>query len=385
MDTKLAGSRLLEQGTIMPKLAPGPKPLNFKGTKGADTITGSALNDKINGKQGDDMITGGGGVDTLTGGIGADTFVYNDPRHGGDLITDFDAAAGDVVDLSEFGTATLMSAYDPNSSDLQAVFSYNAATNITTLTYHNGEAPFSLRFKGDVPYKSDAFLGIVEPPVLIVLGIENVSAHEHDGTMTFTVTRTGNIDEEFTFEYLVITEEASAGHDFLFPPGDETLTFAPGQSSLTITFTVVDDNIYESSFDNPVENFQIHAFSRGTFSEGASAIGQIIDNDAPTGGNDNFTGTYNDDFINLLGGDDTFDGLGGDDFLIGGAGNDTLIGGDGSDTAGYFEGQFADYSVSQLADGAVLVREQNGDVDTLTSIEHLWFSDYQVAVSDLFG
>lgn len=383
------GSRLLEQGTIMPKPAPGPKPLNLKGTKGADTIPGSALNDKINGKQGDDIITGGGGADILTGGTGADTFVYrvlsdSSASTGVDLITDFNAAAGDRIDLSALGDATLVSAYDASISGQQAVFSYNAATNITTLTYYGGDGPFELRFAGNVAYHPDAFYGIVEPPVVTVLGIDYVTADEHDGTMTFTVTRTGNINDEFSFEYLVIGEEASPGNDFIFPEGGNILTFAPGESSLTITFTVVDDNEYES-LDSPVEQFQIHVFNYDGWSEAASAIGTIIDNDVPTEGDDSFTGAWDDDWVNLLGGDDRFNALGGDDFIVGGAGDDTLIGGNGSDTAAYFDGQFADYSVSQLADGTVLVREQNGDVDTLTSIEHLWFSDYQVAVGDLFG
>ncbi len=51
-----------------------------------------------------------------------------------------------------------------------------------------------------------------------------------------------------------------------------------------------------------------------------------------TGGNDTYTGTYNNDWLYGLGGDDTIDGGLGTDFIYGGDGDDTIHGSFGDDT-----------------------------------------------------
>jgi Ca2+-binding RTX toxin-like protein len=55
-------------------------------------------NDTLDGRGGNDTLTGGAGNDTLTGGTGADTFIFNGGG-GVDLITDFNAAEGDKINL----------------------------------------------------------------------------------------------------------------------------------------------------------------------------------------------------------------------------------------------------------------------------------------------
>lgn len=85
------------------------------GNLGDDTLDGGAGNDIIRGGQGDDVLTGGPGADwlsgdrgndTLTGGPGADTF-HTFAGAGLDLVTDFNAAEGDRVQLDP-GTAYLV-------------------------------------------------------------------------------------------------------------------------------------------------------------------------------------------------------------------------------------------------------------------------------------
>jgi Ca2+-binding RTX toxin-like protein len=71
------------------------------GGDGNDLLFGGAGNDTLEGGSGDDVLTGGGGADLLTGGAGADRFVFRRSSESGDRITDFDAAAGDRLDLSE--------------------------------------------------------------------------------------------------------------------------------------------------------------------------------------------------------------------------------------------------------------------------------------------
>lgn len=84
------------------------------GTAGADALTGSgsrdtlqglAGNDTLNGAAGNDILRGGAGKDALTGGTGADQFDFDRVSDSGassrtrDVITDFNHASGDMVDL----------------------------------------------------------------------------------------------------------------------------------------------------------------------------------------------------------------------------------------------------------------------------------------------
>jgi Ca2+-binding RTX toxin-like protein len=88
----------------------------LQGGLGADTLLGDLGDDIVRGGQGDDIIFGGDGDDfiagdrgddTLTGGAGADTF-YSFGDAGLDLITDFNAAEGDRLQI-EAGTAYSLS------------------------------------------------------------------------------------------------------------------------------------------------------------------------------------------------------------------------------------------------------------------------------------
>jgi len=71
------------------------------GAGGNDVLYGRAGNDVLNGGTGEDTLDGGSGNDTLTGGSGAD--VFSGAGFGNaalDIITDFNALEGDVIDLS---------------------------------------------------------------------------------------------------------------------------------------------------------------------------------------------------------------------------------------------------------------------------------------------
>jgi Ca2+-binding RTX toxin-like protein len=87
----------------------------LNGNLGNDTGDGGAGNDTVRGGQGDDVLSGGDGNDymtgdlgndTMTGGSGADTFrAFNGGGH--DVITDFNAAEGDRVQLDAGATYTV--------------------------------------------------------------------------------------------------------------------------------------------------------------------------------------------------------------------------------------------------------------------------------------
>ena len=83
-----------------------------------DVLNGGAGNDTIVGGSGKDTIIGGPGADTLTGGAGADVFRYNAPSEGGDTITDFSVAQGDILQMSHVGFVGLPSSGKLNPSRL---------------------------------------------------------------------------------------------------------------------------------------------------------------------------------------------------------------------------------------------------------------------------
>ena len=76
---------------------------------GDDVLVGEAGDDYLRGGDGDDVLIGGPGNDSLIGGAGADIFAFmlpveeegSVPRFGDDVIYDFNAAEGDMLD---FGT-----------------------------------------------------------------------------------------------------------------------------------------------------------------------------------------------------------------------------------------------------------------------------------------
>ncbi|WP_245266765.1 DUF5801 repeats-in-toxin domain-containing protein [Mesorhizobium sp. LNHC252B00] len=77
----------------------------LNGDGGNNVLYGGAGADTINGGAGNDLLIGGSGQDTMTGGTGADTFKL-DGLDIKDLITDYNGAQGDKIDLSSlFETA----------------------------------------------------------------------------------------------------------------------------------------------------------------------------------------------------------------------------------------------------------------------------------------
>ncbi|QGZ41905.1 hemolysin type calcium-binding protein [Pseudoduganella flava] len=125
--------------------------------------------------------------------------------------------------------------------------------------------------------------------------------------------------------------------------------------------------------------------------EAAGVIANLATNNATTTtGTDTLRNVENlsgSSYADYLTGDtaaNLLDGGAGNDVLRGGAGNDTLVGNIGDDTAA-FSGNLADYTLTTLADGRVLVTDlragQDG-TDTLVGIRHLQFADQKL---DLTG
>ena len=70
-----------------------------EGTSAADIFLDNALDNYFQGNGGDDLFSFGAGNDTGRGGAGADVFAFRGLAFGDDTVQDFDAAAGDSVQI----------------------------------------------------------------------------------------------------------------------------------------------------------------------------------------------------------------------------------------------------------------------------------------------
>lgn len=118
------------------------------------------------------------------------------------------------------------------------------------------------------------------------------------------------------------TSWASGGYQMVLPNGDYTVTFSGEALDLNVTQSVTIDG----------ENVKLDV-DTNTFVFGPSEFNDVL------------TGSWTDDFVDLLAGNDIFDAAGGDDTIIGGAGDDSLTGGIGADSMDGGEGlDLLDYS-----------------------------------------
>jgi hypothetical protein len=99
----------------------------LRGGKNGDVLRGGAGNDQLFGDLGDDelvggqdndRITGNAGNDTSTGGLGADVFVLSKDL---DVIVDFSAVEGDIIEILTSTAYSLGSTGPDGSGDLQII------------------------------------------------------------------------------------------------------------------------------------------------------------------------------------------------------------------------------------------------------------------------
>ena len=116
---------------------------------------------------------------------------------------------------------------------------------------------------------------IVDDDLPGVLSIDpaSVSVNETAGTVTLTVNRTGGSDGTVTVAFDTVDGTATAGSDYTATSG--TLSFADGETSMTITVPIIDDMIAE-----PDETFAVTLLSPGggaTLGTPTSATVTIVD------------------------------------------------------------------------------------------------------------
>ena len=103
-------------GAIENATLTGLTALNATGNNADNHLTGNDGNNVLSALAGADVIAGGKGDDTLTGGADADTFDYNaltDRGTGKEVITDFNVAGGDKLDVHDLLSGVGYGGADP--------------------------------------------------------------------------------------------------------------------------------------------------------------------------------------------------------------------------------------------------------------------------------
>ncbi|MCG8049254.1 MAG: cadherin-like domain-containing protein [Candidatus Thiodiazotropha taylori] len=307
----LSGDDRLYGGSGADTLYGKSKSDNLYGGSGNDYLYGGSGADSLYGGDGDDVLYGGNSVDTMEGGAGADLFVLESAyAHHIDVITDFNLAEGDNIDLSEFLTAynsqmdqitDFVQITDDGIDSTLAVDVNGGADNFVTIATLLGVTDLSVDPNGDlisvIPVTeaiNDNFTAIPEEIVIgNVLSDNGLGADTGAEGATLSVTANTITESYGTFSVL-------ANGDFTYTP-------------------LLEDYIGTASFDYTL-----------TDGLGGSYTGTvIIAIDVPSG---DVVGTPTDDSLNGSSSADGLWGLAGDDTINSYSGNDVAYGGSGADT-----------------------------------------------------
>ncbi len=122
-------------------------------------------------------------------------------------------------------------------------------------------------------------LASAPPAAAPSVSVNDVTVNENNGTLVFTVTRSGNLASASTVNYTTANGTATAGADYTATSG--TLTFAANETTKQVAVTILDDSSVEGS-ESVLLN--LSGGSNVTISD-AQGVGSITDNDvaAPTG------------------------------------------------------------------------------------------------------
>jgi hypothetical protein len=128
----------------------------------------------------------------------------------------------------------------------------NATTSLDVVPVDDGEfeenetvivtlQPSNSDFILDLPSATVTIIGTVS----VQFAEEVISAGEADGTASVSIVRIGDTDQEVKVQYATFAEGADSGADFT--PTSGIATLAPGQSQVTITVPILDDEEAEGT------------------------------------------------------------------------------------------------------------------------------------------
>ena len=231
----------------------------------ADSLLGGSGNDTINGQAGNDIVSGGDGNDFLKGGLGNDLLSGN---AGNDTLN---AEAGNDRLIGDDGNDSLLGGAGTDSLEGNAgndTLQGQAGND----TLNGGGGADNLNGGDGNDFIQSLSTGIV---------INDVKVGEvNSGTVdaVFSVGLTVASAVPVTVTYTTSNGSAKAGNDYL--PVSGTLTFAPGQTLLTVAVPVIGDTNIEAN-----ETFKLNLSNAvNTTIIDATGLGTILDNDSSTAG-----------------------------------------------------------------------------------------------------
>lgn len=347
---------------------------NAIGGSGPDRLIGNDSDNLLTGNGGNDTLVGGAGNDTLTGGSGADIFVLE--AGAGDVISDFNPADGDRLDLSRLmaqpgdtgvGANPLASGaigflqQGPDTWLFQNLPSGNGTAALTPIVrLSNVQADVLTQASFVQSFDAQSAAGNTAGFVITgFLAIGSAGADELiGGPMDDSIQgRAGN--DSLYGEGGNDLLNGGSGNDALFGGAGSDIASYPGLStdyvvSSSLSSTTV-THISDGEIDT-LREIEFIQFSNVTVPVSPS-LGQLV---TGTSSSDFLGGTEFDDTMFGLGGDDTINAFGGDDTIDGGSGRDTMAGGAGNDT----------YLVDNLLDAVVEVTSGGTGDKVIAGIEN---------------
>ncbi|WP_242056395.1 S-layer family protein [Nostoc sp. FACHB-152] len=274
-------------------------------------ITGTAANDNIRTGDGNDTIVGGAGNDTIIAGGGSDRLIgvaQNAVNPGlGEIDTLQGGAGGDIYIIGNAATTFYDdgNATTSGTADYARIVGFNASEDLIQLTgpktnYILGTSPIN-GITGTAIYinkpnsEPDELIAIIEGVTGLNLNsnvfieAQNESGLFSFSQATFSTPESNNATITITREQGTIgaanvtlaltngTATASGDYD----NSSMTVNFADGETSKTITITIVNDNIYESN--ETVNLTLINPTNGAALGTQKTATLTIVDNDALPG------------------------------------------------------------------------------------------------------
>jgi serralysin len=251
-----------------------------------ENAVGGAFGDTINGNDAANNLNGGAGNDTLSGGAGTDTLVLGngtDVATGGTGVDDFrlqfvstaGVHAGQLTDIvvgeSISWTALQTSIVSGNTVTFVGpiVGGNGASTALNSIDYatsggstflyfgldNTAGADFTLTLNGTFSIgqftieqnnASGAVIRLADVTTTYTLSPGTINVNEGAGTVTFTVTRTGQTPAETVFASTTTGEGSTNSSDFT-AIADQAIVFAAGETSKTVTVSITNDAIAENN------------------------------------------------------------------------------------------------------------------------------------------
>ncbi|MGR6775926.1 Calx-beta domain-containing protein [Sphaerotilus sulfidivorans] len=106
-------------------------------------------------------------------------------------------------------------------------------------------AEYEYGFDGSDPYVPFGAVGDITIGLPVIQPLPDQTVNEGAGTVTFTITLSRPSDQTISVDYRTVPGTALAGQDYSAITG--TLTFAPGETTKTLTVPVIDDTVFEGA------------------------------------------------------------------------------------------------------------------------------------------